>query len=65
MVGNRVLPPAFLGQYINDLTEHAAACGSHVEFSGESCQYGLASVLVSKCTKFSAIQFFAVTLPKR
>jgi len=55
MVGNRVLPLALLGQYINDLTEHAAACGSCFEFSGEICQYGLASALVSKCTKYNTI----------
>ena len=46
---------AFLGLYINDLTEHAAACGSCIECSGEICQYGLASVLVSKCTKHNII----------
>ena len=55
VVCNTVLLLAFLGQFINDLTEHAAACGSCFEFSGEICQYGLASALVSKCTKYNTI----------
>jgi len=55
MVGKRVLPLAFLEQYIGEISEHAASCGSRVAFLGESHQYGLASILVSKCTKCNKI----------
>ena len=49
------MPPAFLEQYIGEISEHAASCGLRVAFLGESRQYGLASILVSKCTKCNKI----------
>jgi len=38
--------------YVKTITEHAASCASSL---GESCTYGLASILVSHCPKCNAI----------
>ena len=55
MSGNRFFSLALLSQYINHVTEHAALCSASVVFLGESCRYGLVSVLVLLCKKCHSI----------
>ena len=49
--GNRIISLAKLGDYIHQITKHAADCGSIITFLGEWKRIGLSSVLLSKCTK--------------
>ena len=50
-VGNRIVSLSLLGDYVQELTEHAAACGDQVQLLGESAVRGLCSVLVARCCK--------------
>ena len=49
--GNRIISLAKLGDYIHQITKHAADCGSIITFLGEWQRIGLSLVLLSKCTK--------------
>ena len=44
-----------LQQCIHCLTEHAVLCGVSITFLGESSRHGLASVLISQCSKCHSI----------
>ena len=53
--GNRVMSLMRLRQYIHCLTEHAVLCGVPITLLGESSQRGLASMLISQCSKCHSI----------
>ena len=53
--GKRVVSLVRLRQYIHCLTEHAVLCGVPITFLGESSWHGLASVLISQCSKCHSI----------
>ena len=56
MSGNRIISLQLLGNYIQELTSHAAICGYPIEFLGETRRTGLSSVLTSRCTNCLNIQ---------
>ena len=49
--GNWVISLVLLGQFIKTITAHSAMCQSSINFLGESCPHGLASVMVCQCLK--------------
>ncbi len=52
--GSRIINLDKLQQYVNELTTHAAKCGSQIILSGEQ-KSGLASIISSHCSKCSFI----------
>ena len=52
-----------LKSYINIISEHSITCGNKVELLGEKIREGLASTLVSYCTKCEE-RFLLASTPK-
>ena len=61
--GNRIINLMNLKSYINIISEHSITCGNKVELLGEKMREGLASTLVSYCTKCEE-RFLLASTPK-
>jgi len=54
--GSRIISLLLLGDYVQEITRHAAACGQEVQFLGKTAMKWLCSVLAAKyCEDFEDI----------
>ena len=49
--GSQVISLSCLGEYLATINQHSLLCNANIHFLGEVNRNGLASTLVSKCSK--------------